>query len=88
MGNALSNEGVEGGRNVGRQQAVTEGKARRRGLPPNSVRSTSEDWPFIEVGTARTQFGCRTLPRCCARSPAAWCRTGVTVALPTLSSQC
>ncbi|KAL4446356.1 hypothetical protein ABPG77_003163 [Micractinium sp. CCAP 211/92] len=48
MGNALSNEGVEGGRNVGRQQAVTEGKARRRGLPPNSVRSTSEDWPFIE----------------------------------------
>lgn len=49
MGNALSGEGLEGGRNVGRQQAVTEGKARRqRGLPPNSVRSTSEDWPYIE----------------------------------------
>ncbi|PSC70618.1 cyclic nucleotide dependent kinase [Micractinium conductrix] len=48
MGNALSGEGLEGGRNVGRQQAVTEGKARRRGLPPNSVRSTPDDWPFIE----------------------------------------
>lgn len=52
MGNALSGEGLEGGRNVGRQQAVTEGKARRRGLPPNSVRSTPDDWPFIEVGAA------------------------------------
>jgi len=50
MGNALSGEGLEGARNVGRQQAVTEGKARRqRGLPPGSLRSQPDDWPFIEV---------------------------------------
>lgn len=61
MGNALSGEGLEGGRNVGRQQAVTEGKARRRGLPPNSVRSTAEDWPFIEVGAARMRASCSIL---------------------------
>lgn len=51
MGNSLSGEGLEGGRNVGRQQAVTEGRRRQRGLPPNAVRSTAEDWPFIEVRT-------------------------------------
>ncbi len=45
MGNAFSNEGLEGGR----QQAVTEIKRRHRALPPNSVRSSAEDWPYIEV---------------------------------------
>lgn len=49
MGNSLSGEGLEGGRNVGRQQAVTEGKRRQRTLPHNAARSTPEDWPFIEV---------------------------------------
>ena len=47
MGNALSGD-VEG-RNVGRQQAVTEGRRRHRGLPPGSAKSTPDDWPFIEV---------------------------------------
>lgn len=44
MGNAFSSEGLEGGR----QQAVTEIKRRHRALPPNSVRSSAEDFPFIE----------------------------------------
>ena len=49
MGNTFSGDSLEGGRNVGRQQAVTEGKQRRRGLAPESVRSLQEDWPVIEV---------------------------------------
>jgi hypothetical protein len=49
MGNTLSGEGADGGRNVGRQQAVTEGKRRHRALPPNTARSSAEDWPFIEA---------------------------------------
>ena len=52
MGNTFSGDSLEGGRNVGRQQAVTEGKQRRRGLPPNSVRALQEDWPVIEVRPA------------------------------------
>lgn len=49
MGNAFSSEGLEGGR----QQAVTEIKRRHRALPPNSVRSSAEDWPYIEVRGGR-----------------------------------
>lgn len=52
MGNAFSSEGLEGGR----QQAVTEIKRRHRALPPNSVRSSAEDFPFIEA-RCRTGHG-------------------------------
>lgn len=67
MGNAFSGEALEGGR----QQAVTEIKRRHRVLPPNSVRSTSEDWPFIEARRAAGGAGgwVPLLGACCGCKP-------------------
>lgn len=49
MGNAFSGEGLEGGQDVGRQQAVTEAKRKGQRTTPVGEPSKQEDWPFIKA---------------------------------------
>lgn len=50
MGNVLSGDHMEGGSDVGRQQAVTEARRKPAAARPASELAKEQDIPYIKVG--------------------------------------